>query len=54
MIQFGNLEMQNGIKNTKEGKHVNKYNECWPYKMMIMLPYGIVNIGNTETGRMQE
>lgn len=53
MMQLGNVKMQNGIKNTGEGKHVNKY-ECWPYKIMIMLPYGIVNIGNIKTCRMQK
>lgn len=54
MIQFGNVEMQNGIKKTEEGEHVNKYNESWPYKIMVMLSYGIVTVGNTETSSMQK
>lgn len=53
MIQFGNTEMQHGLKNTKEGKCVSRYNKYWSYKIMFIITYCILNIFRTKTGKTE-
>lgn len=47
MIQFGNIEIQNGINN----KERDKYNEHGSYEIMTRISYGILNAYTTETGK---